>query len=333
MAAGEISVYNPVSVMCALEKFKIENFWGLLITIVLFNQLSSTIGEFPLLNRQFPDEGLEVVTKLLTGEEIEFDLMADVTFGRYALYNSVHCGPVFTLEWFSSTLSKDATLTLLYYGGYLTMTVCYFYPMVLSVLISAKANDTFKIPNPEVMTDWARWIIGDVGVWDNILKKCVEGPVSDFAAKWPNYMQQQLDPNVVAKTRGAVSRKTPETVYQVMFWGLMQSLRGKGWDIAFEPRAGAGYVDARLRNKKGMAVLIELKSSERPENIERDADKALKQIVEKNYRNPEGLPDIHILREYGIACYHLNSCVKGRYLELNGQNQWVEKDDPAKSVP
>ena len=85
-----------------------------------------------------------------------------------------------------------------------------------------------------------------------------------------------------------------------------------------------------------MAVLIELKSSERLENIERDADKALKQIrqiVDKNYRNLEGLPDIHILREYGIACFHLNSCVKGRYLELNGQNQWVEKDDPAKSDP
>ena len=42
------------------------------------------------------------------------------------------------------------------------MTVRYFYPMVLSVLISAKARDRFKIPNPEVMTDWARWITGDV---------------------------------------------------------------------------------------------------------------------------------------------------------------------------
>jgi hypothetical protein len=62
----------------------------------------------------------------------------------------------------SSTLSKNAMLTLLYYAGYLTMTVCYFYPMVLSVLISAKAHGQFKIPNPEVMTDWARWIIGDV---------------------------------------------------------------------------------------------------------------------------------------------------------------------------
>jgi hypothetical protein len=66
---------------------------------------------------------------------------------------------------------------------YLTMTVCYFYPMVLSVLISAKANNRFKIPNREVLTDWARWIIRDVKSPDDILKTCVEGPVSDFEAK------------------------------------------------------------------------------------------------------------------------------------------------------
>ena len=105
--------------------------------------------------------------------------------------------------------------------------------MVLSVLISAKPNDTFKILNLEVMTDWARWIIGDVGSWD-ILEKCVEGPVSDFAMKWPNFMQQQLDPKLVGKARGAVSRESPERTYHVLFWGLMQSLREKGWEVSIE---------------------------------------------------------------------------------------------------
>ena len=146
--------------MSALSESEIKNFWvatGLPITIVLFNQLSSTIGKYPLLNKQFPDNGLNVVEKLLTGAEIEFVLMEDVTYSRCAhFYNLVHCGSVFTLEWSSFILTRDATLTLLYYAGYLTMTVCYFYPMVISVLISAKANNRFKIPNPEVMTDWAR---------------------------------------------------------------------------------------------------------------------------------------------------------------------------------
>ena len=260
--------------------------------------------------------------------------MEDVTYSRCAhFYNLVHCGPVFTLEWFSLTLSKNATLTLLYYAGYLTMTVCYFYPMVLSIPISPKANDRFKIPNLEVMTDWARWIVGDVESWDDILKMCVEGPVSDFTAKWPNFMQQQLDPKPVGKERGAVSRKTPEKIYHVLFLGLMQSLRAKGWEVSIESRTGGGYIDIRLRHRrKRMAVLIELKSSEKQGDMESDANKALKQIEEKNYRNSEGLPNIRTLREYGIAGFHLSSYVKGRYLELDGQNQWVEKDDPMMSV-
>ena len=66
--------------------------------------------------------------------------------------------------------------------------------------------------------------------------------------------------------------------------------------------------------------------------MERDAKQALKQIEEKNYRNSEGLPNIRTLREYGIAAFHLSSYVKGRYLELNGQNQWVEKEDPVIGV-
>ncbi|KAM6494848.1 hypothetical protein JOM56_009471 [Amanita muscaria] len=219
----------------------------------------------------------------------------------------------------SSTLSKDATLTLLYYAGYLTMT----------------GNGRVKIPNPEVMTDWVRWITGAVEprASDLVLKTCVEGPIRDFTAKWPNFMQQNLDPKLVGKARGAVSNKTPEKIYHVFFLGLMLSTRAKGWEVSIEPRTGGGFVDIRLRHRrKRMAVLIELKSSEKRENMERDANKGLDQIVEKNYRNPEGLLNICTLREYGIAGFHLDSYVKGRYLELDGQNQWVEKDDPMMSV-
>ncbi len=142
-------------------------------------------------------------------------------------------------------------------------------------------------------------------------------------------MQQQLDSKLVSKAQGAVGGKTLERIYLVLFWSLVQSLREKGWEVSIEPRAGAGYVDIRLHHRrKRMAVLIELKSSEKKEDMERDANKALEQIEEKNYRNSEGLLNIHILREYGIAGFHLGSYVEGRYLELDDQNQWVEKDDP-----
>lgn len=213
------------------------------------------------------------------------------------------------------------------------MTVCLFHTMINSVLISVKPTGQFKIPNREVMADWARWITGGVESYTDILDVCVEGHVSTFAERWPLFMQQHLDPKSVAKTRDAVSFKTPERIYQVYFLGLMHCLRPKGWEVSIEPRAGGGYIDIRLvSRKKGRAVLIELKSSEKPEHIERDARKALDQIVDKNYRNQEDLPNIGILREYGIASHHLASLVKGRYLELDVQRRWVEKDDPTARI-
>ena len=74
--------------------------------------------------------------------------------------------------------------------------------------------------------------------------------------------------------------------------------------------------------------MIELKSSDKPEHIEKDASNALKQMVDQNYRNQEGLPNIRNFREYGITSYHLASFVEGRYLENDAQSRWVEKDDP-----
>jgi len=284
LAAGHISVYNPVLIMSAFEESTIKNFWV-------------ATGEYPLLRRNIPEDvsALDTIERLLSDADVPLELDESVTF---------------TI----STLNIKETLTLLYYAGYLTMT----------------PTGRFKVPNREVMVDWARWIIGRDGSYTDILDICVEGHVSTFAERWPIFMQQHLDPKTVGKVRGAVSLKTPERIYQVYFLGLMHVLRPKGWEVSIEPQAGGGYLDIRLvSRKRGSAVLIELKSSDKLEHIEMDASKALKQIVDQNYRNQEGLPNICILREYGIASYHLASCVEGRYLELNAQSRWVEKDDPA----
>ena len=73
------------------------------------------------------------------------------------------------------------------------------------------------------------------------------------------------------------------------------------------------------------AVLIELKSSNKQEDIERDSLAALDQIEKKDHRNLYGLPSIRYLREYGIASYHASKA----YLELDSRSGWVQKDDPA----
>jgi hypothetical protein len=86
LAAGSISVYNPVSIMSAFEQSMIGNFWvatGLLATILfIFSQLSNSIGEFPLLHRNLPEDGftLERIRQLLSFDEVPLDLMDNVTY-------------------------------------------------------------------------------------------------------------------------------------------------------------------------------------------------------------------------------------------------------------
>lgn len=155
--------------------------------------MNPSVDEFPLLSRESPDNGFDITEDVLAGADIQFTLAEGVTYSKCAhLYNLVRCDPVFTLKRFSATPCKHATLTLLYYADYLTITVFHFYPMVLSVLISAKIDSGFRIPNQEVMTDWASWIIGHV-FCGNTLSTCVDGPISDLEAKWPNLVQQFLN--------------------------------------------------------------------------------------------------------------------------------------------
>ena len=84
------------------------------------------------------------------------------------------------------------------------------------------------------MTDWARWVIGNVVSCDNILLTCVEVLViCDFEARWPNLYAATPRPKASdqsIETRGVVSRKTPEKIYHIIF-GLMQSLRVKGGEV------------------------------------------------------------------------------------------------------
>jgi len=54
--------------------------------IVLFNRLNNTIGDYPLLNRIFPDDGLRDIEELLAGGEITFVLKQSVTYSKCA-----HC--------------------------------------------------------------------------------------------------------------------------------------------------------------------------------------------------------------------------------------------------
>ena len=67
------------------------------------------------------------------------------------------------------------------------------------------------------MAEWTSRILEELSMLsedrNDILVLCAEGPVQDFAQKWPDFMQQHLHPKIVAKQRSAKSQKTLEVVY------------------------------------------------------------------------------------------------------------------------
>ena len=72
----------------------------------------------------------------------------------------------------------------------------------------------------------------------------MDGPVGDFEAQWPDFMQHHLNPKIVARARG--EHKTLARIYLIYLFGLMQSLGKKGWEVEIEPRGRGGYSDIRL---------------------------------------------------------------------------------------
>src|SRR6266849_6402998 len=69
-------------------------------------------------------------------------------------------------------LSRPETRSDILFNQYLTIAVCYFYSMVLSVLISAKYSGQFQIPNLEVTMDWARWVTRKIEFSGDFFKTC-----------------------------------------------------------------------------------------------------------------------------------------------------------------
>jgi hypothetical protein len=202
------------------------------------------------------------------------------------------------------------------------------YFTLIPVFIERKASGALKIPNTEVLESWSQWITSSEPHVDNIFLGCINGPVSSFVDEWPSVMQAALDPKLVAKEHGAENRKTPEKLYHLFVLGVLYGLRLLGWDVHADARAGSGYIDVRIVSRKRQsAALIEIKSSESPELLERDADRALEQIITQNYRNQHHLEGVDYIREYGMVNFHLQSFVKGRYL-LRSRSAWVEMDDP-----
>ena len=84
---------------------------------------------------------------------------------------------------------------------------------------------------------------------------------------------------------------------------------GRGYAVESNKEKGLGRPDILLKDRKNRrAIIIEAKRSDKASDMDRDCDKAIKQIIDEKYA--EGITGYEKVLCYGIAFYQKQAKVK-----------------------
>ncbi|MGN1280503.1 MAG: PD-(D/E)XK nuclease domain-containing protein, partial [Succinivibrio sp.] len=113
--------------------------------------------------------------------------------------------------------------------------------------------------------------------------------------------------------RDFATKAKPENFYHGFLSGVFTNCSSFIKDFRSNTESGDGYADVVFCDERGSkVVIIEIKTSDTDERIDKDAIKALEQIEEMNYAKPYlNKPLIKTVYAYGISFYK-----KACYIEV-----------------
>ena len=265
---GESKVYNPWSIVNYLREKEIKAYWA--------NVSGNTLLENMLDHAR--ESVYDDLKRFTDGESIEKYISDGTTI--------------------KSLLSNDDEIwQLLLYSGYLTKD-----EKQKEIDVTSEYTDVYnlRIPNKEIRKYFGNMFLNrffGTEVKTNILIKALEnGDIKKFEKTLGEIMINMLSYFDLDKEM--------EKIYQVFMIGLVGFLMGK-YEIISNDESGYGRYDLAMipikSNEK--AYLMEFKISKTKNEMEKRAQKALKQIDEKKYDTKLKARGIKNILKIGVAFY------------------------------
>ena len=167
-----------------------------------------------------------------------------------------------------------------------------------------------KIPNHEIrniITTHILTLFEDEMQKDGVLlnhlcRALSDGNAKEVARLFTDYMKKTIS------VRDTFVRKNiKENFYHGILLGIL-GFKG-GWTVKSNKEAGDGFSDIMIRiDDSDVGIILEVKYAEEGQ-MERECQKALNQIKEKNYAENMRLDGVHTILKYGITCNKKKCCV------------------------
>ena len=265
---GESKVYNPWSIVNYVREKEIKAYWANVSGNTLLENMLDHAGE----------SVYDDLKRFTDGESIE-KYISDGTTIKSLLNND------------------DEIWQLLLYSGYLTKD-----EKQKEIDVTSEYTDVYnlRIPNKEIRKYFGNMFLNrffGTEVKTNILIKALEnGDIKKFEKTLGEIMINMLSYFDLDKEM--------EKIYQVFMIGLVGFLMGK-YEIISNDESGYGRYDLAMipikSNEK--AYLMEFKISKTKNEMEKRAQKALKQIDEKKYDTKLKARGIKNILKIGVAFY------------------------------
>lgn len=264
---GKAEVYNPYSIMRYVSnRCTPSPYWKDSGSNIVFMRLFQSMNS----------DNLSSITDLLTGSSIETELSQSLTYGTV-------------------TADNKSLYSLMAMAGYLKAI-----PASMGEEQSGSKSD--DLGNDELF---------EISIPNEEVRKAVKSIIETVVPINTGYFSEFIRAVLEGDTKGMEERfedilihgnylNLKENAYEVIMMTLMHSLVGR-YHVETEHKSGFGRTDIVLRPKDGTVppMIFELKTSKKAEDLEADAEDAIRQIHDMQYYR--GMPsDVRI---YGISFF------------------------------